>query len=258
MKLGKRNSAAWRNKSIGIPKRRKFNLAPPQFGYGYDPKRSSRRPMPPNAEIKWYDQTGTSAFTSAGSALPTRCSIASLNLIASGNEGATRIGNKITVTKLNFRYFVGTSDGSSATFNDLISGDHYFRTMIFIDTQSNGGVPNFSDVFEEYPDGTGSDQFSIFNSLRETGRFKVLMDKVSHIPAYSPVYNTVTDHYHVPNRLCYEQASFKLNLPVVYSDAYPNGASIRNNNIFVMVFSSHASAAGFKFTYRSRLRYSDY
>ena len=45
-----------------------------------------------------------------------------------------------------------------------------------IDTQANGAFPNLTDVFEENP--TGGDQFDIYNSLRETGRYKILMDKV--------------------------------------------------------------------------------
>ena len=44
-----------------------------------------------------------------------------------------------------------------------------------IDTQANGAFPNLTDVFEENP--TGGDQFDIYNSLRETGRYKILMDK---------------------------------------------------------------------------------
>ena len=48
-----------------------------------------------------------------------------------------------------------------------------------IDTQANGAFPNLTDVFEENP--TGGDQFDIYNSLRETGRYKILMDKVLRI-----------------------------------------------------------------------------
>ena len=41
-----------------------------------------------------------------------------------------------------------------------------------IDTQANGAFPNLTDVFEEK--NPGGDQFDIYNSLRETGRYKNL------------------------------------------------------------------------------------
>ena len=56
-----------------------------------------------------------------------------------------------------------------------------------IDTQANGAFPNLTDVFEENP--TGGDQFDIYNSLRETGRYKILMDKVLRINELTPGWN---------------------------------------------------------------------
>ena len=45
-----------------------------------------------------------------------------------------------------------------------------------IDTQANGAFPNLTDVFEENSHWWRS--IDIYNSLRETGRYKILMDKV--------------------------------------------------------------------------------
>ena len=64
---------------------------------------------------------------------------------------------------------------SGSDFDDLKCETHYFRWILMIDTQANGAFPNLTDVFEENPTG---DQFDIYNSLRETGRYKILMDKV--------------------------------------------------------------------------------
>ena len=47
-----------------------------------------------------------------------------------------------------------------------------------IDTQANGAFPNLTDVFEENP--TGGDQL-ISTIPQETGRYKILMDKVLRI-----------------------------------------------------------------------------
>ena len=48
-----------------------------QFGPGYNPKVVSARPPPPNAEIKWYDQTGVSTFNNASS-VPVHAAVGSL------------------------------------------------------------------------------------------------------------------------------------------------------------------------------------
>ena len=46
-----------------------------QFGPGYNPKVVSARPPPPNAEIKWYDQTGVSTFNNASSSVPVHAAV---------------------------------------------------------------------------------------------------------------------------------------------------------------------------------------
>ena len=56
MMLGKRKqtTAPWKKGTLKKwPKEKRS-----QFGPGYNPKVVSARPPPPNAEIKWYDQTG--------------------------------------------------------------------------------------------------------------------------------------------------------------------------------------------------------
>ena len=56
MMLGKRkqnNSSVEKGTLKKWPKKKRS-----QFGPGYNPKVVSARPPPPNAEIKWYDQTG--------------------------------------------------------------------------------------------------------------------------------------------------------------------------------------------------------
>ena len=77
-----------------------------------------------------------------------------------------------------------------------------------IDTQANGAFPNLTDVFEENP--TGGDQFDIYNSLRETGRYKILMDKVLRINELTPGWNTQTNRWHAASRLQYFQKHVNL------------------------------------------------
>ena len=103
-----------------------------------------------------------------------------------------------------------------------------------IDTQANGAFPNLTDVFEENP--TGGDQFDIYNSLRETGRYKILMDKVLRINELTPGWNTQTNRWHAASRLQYFQKHVNLDLPIQFSDQYGNLASV-NNNICMIILS---------------------
>ena len=63
----------------------------------------SARPPPPNAEIKWYDQTGVSTFNNASSSVPVHAAVGSLNLISQGDQGDNRNGQKIMVRSIDLR-----------------------------------------------------------------------------------------------------------------------------------------------------------
>ena len=125
-----------------------------------------------------------------------------------------------------------------------------------IDTQANGAFPNLTDVFEENP--TGGDQFDIYNSLRETGRYKILMDKVLRINELTPGWNTQTNRWHAASRLQYFKKHVNLDLPIQFSDQYGNLASVRNNNICMIILSGADSNTQMTYNYRSRIRFSDY
>ena len=142
-----------------------------QFGPGYNPKVVSARPPPPNAEIKWYDQTGVSTFNNASSSVPVHAAVGSLNLISQGDQGDNRNGQKIMVRSIDLRGTVEVAKHSGSDFDDLKCETHYFRWILMIDTQANGAFPNLTDVFEENP--TGGDQL-ISTIPGETGRYKNL------------------------------------------------------------------------------------
>ena len=162
MMLGRGNKQQLRGKRYTekVAKKKKS-----QFGPGYNPKVVSARPPPPNAEIKWYDQTGVSTFNNASSSVPVHAAVGSLNLISQGDQGDNRNGQKIMVRSIDLRGTVEVAKHSGSDFDDLKCETHYFRWILMIDTQANGAFPNLTDVFEENP--TGGDQFDIYNSLRK-------------------------------------------------------------------------------------------
>ena len=232
-------------------------FAPKQFGAGYNPKAVSYRKPPPNLERKWSDTTGVfTSWVSAGGGLPSHAAVDSLVRIAQGDAGHNRQGNKIMVTNINLRATVECIENANNTFTDTTPGDVYFRWMLIIDTQANGAFPSITDIFEESP--SGGDQFDIFNSLLEAGRYKVLMDKFIRVPAAAPMYNGASGKTHVPNRLIHFKKSFKVNLPVHYSDGTANMASVRNNNIMMVIFNGHGTGANLGANYRARVRFTDY
>jgi len=227
-----------------------------QFGPGYNPKRVSNRKPPPNAELKWNDTTGiVNTWVAAGGGLPWHSAVDSLVRISAGDEGFQRNGQKITVKKLTIRGTVEANQNSNATFTDTTPGEVYFRWMIFVDTQSNGAFPTVTDIFEENP--TSGDSFDIYNSLRESGRYKVLMDKFLRVNQAHPMYNTSSGHTHVGNRLTHFKKTINLNMPITYSDTTSNLAAVRNNNIFMVIFNGHGST-NLSYNYRCRVRFTDY
>ena len=84
MMLGRGNKQQLRGKKGTLKKWPKKKRS--QFGPGYNPKVVSARPPPPNAEIKWYDQTGVSTFNNASSSVPVHAAVGSLNLISQGDQ----------------------------------------------------------------------------------------------------------------------------------------------------------------------------
>ena len=185
-----------------------------QFGPGYNPKVVSARPPPPNAEIKWYDQTGVSTFNNASSSVPVHAAVGSLNLISQGDQGDNRNGQKIMVRSIDLRGTVEVAKHSGSDFDDLKCETHYFRWILMIDTQANGAFPNLTDVFEENPTG-GINSISTIPS--ETGRYKILMDKVLRINELTPGWNTQTNRWHAASRLQYFQKHVNLDLPIQFS-----------------------------------------
>lgn len=229
-----------------------------QFGPGYNPKAVSLRRSPPNAELKWCDTTNlVTTWVSAGNGLPSHAAIDSLVRISQGDTGYQRNGNKITVKKLTIRGAVEAYQNSNTTFTSTTPGEVWFRFMVMIDTQANGAFPNpITDVFEETP--TGADQFDIYNSLTETGRFKVLMDKFLKVSQAVPMYNNSSGHTHVGNRVTHFKKTINnMNLPIHYSSGTSDMGAIRNNNIFVIVFNGH-DGTNLGFNYRARIRFTDY
>lgn len=132
---------------------------------------SSGRP-----EIKVVD--GLAATPGANTlTLNTTGQITPVNLIASGSGFNNRIGRKIDMQSLHLNG-VCVQTGTATTTND------YARICIVYDRQTNGAIPNFSDIFTNYSQSsvTSSSAFSGINP-DERERFVVLADFRLVLPA---------------------------------------------------------------------------
>ena len=85
------------------------------------------------------------------------------------------------------------------------------------------------------------------------------MDKVLRINELTPGWNTQTNRWHAASRLQYFQKHGNLDLPIQFSDQYGNLASVRNNNIcmIILYLSGADSNTQMTYNYRSRIRFSD-
>ena len=69
------------------------------------------------------------------------------------------------------------------------------------------------------------------------------MDKVLRINELTPGWNTQTNRWHAASRLQYFQKHVNLDLPIQFSDQYyGNLASVRNNNICMIILSGRADS----------------
>lgn len=248
--LGKRKTSyAYRRP----PPKRMYRGASP-YGSGYNPKAVSRRTPPPNAEKKYSDTSGATQLlaNAATSSWPAYTHIQSFNQIAQGDGMNGRNGNKITVTSFTLRMEVGIDRNTDASWSGLVSSDTPFRIVLYIDTQHNGAGPTIDDFFQDEP--TSTEQLFVFNKLEETGRFKVLMDKMIVVQNQAVVYDGTNLHSTGGTKVF--KKHFKLDLPIMYGDSTNNLASIRTNNIGMFVMSKSDDHR--TFSIRARLRYYDY
>ena len=159
------------------------------------------------------------------------------------------------VRSIDLRGTVEVAKHSGSDFDDLKCETHYFRWILMIDTQANGAFL----IWQMY-----SKKIPLVRSIRylqfpqETGRYKILMDKVLRINELTPGWNTQTNRWHAASRLQYFQKHVNLDLPIQFSDQYGNLASVRNNNICMIILSGADSNTQMTYNYRSRIRFSDY
>ncbi len=103
----------------------------------------------------------------------------SLGIISQGAASTQRVGRKIVMTKILFRYSISTDGALSSTAGSAI------RVMLIQDKQCNGAQATASEVFEN------SAQWSSFYNLNNKGRFRTLYDSMT--AGYKTVMKSTSD-----------------------------------------------------------------
>ncbi len=196
-------------------------------------------------ELKFFDQDIDDAvIVSAGTVFLNSDTEASLIRIAEGNGESGRIGRKITIKSINWRFTVDVpeADGVANPANsDTV------RVILYLDKQTNGSAATILGILE-----TAS--FQSFNNLSNSKRFRTLMDRTYTLNVKAGGSNGTTSDW-AQNRI--DDTFFKkVNIPIEYDNSATTGAlsTIRSNNIGLLLISGTGTAG---FQSKMRLRYSD-
>ncbi len=193
-------------------------------------------------ELKFHDlDIDDGTVTAAGTIAQVSC-----NIIAQGNTESERIGRKLTIRKVNWKYEVriaAVQDQADPPNGDLV------RVILYQDKQANGATALVADILE-------TADYQSFRNLANQGRFNILMDRTHNVgQQLSAVDGTNTAAYPIVHAGPY---SFNkaCAIPIEYDNSATTGVitSQRSNNLGVLTI-SQAGVAGF-FS-KMRLRFSD-
>ncbi len=189
-------------------------------------------------ELKFHDvDLDDAVIAAAGTVTP------SINLIAQGVTESTRVGRKCTLKRIGWKYTIELPEADAvATPN----ASDLTRIIMFLDKQCNGATAAVTDILE-------TADFQSFNNLANSGRFRILMDKVvtlNHMTLASDGAGLVSSS----NRLASGSFYKTCNIPLEFSATTGAITEIRSNNVGVLLL---ARQTGLVFTSKIRLRFSD-
>lgn len=184
-----------------------------------------------NEELKFQEAE------SLGGTLPAIGSVDNLVPIGQGITNSTRIGNKITVKRIQLKCILtGSVLVGAADQNDPI------RVCIVQDKESDGAEPTYANVF-------GSSVYNFQNLNSFPKRFKILYDKTIVLS----VQDTTTDDYITPSPWIELDKKYKRGINVYFDGA--NATDVQRNSLFLMMKSDSANQPTVYF--RTRVSYTD-
>ncbi len=192
-------------------------------------------------ELKFHDLDVLDALIAVGGTIAED----SVLTIAQGTTESQRIGRKLTVHSINWRFDMRLP--STAVVTDT---SDVVRIILYLDKQTNGAAATVTGILE-------TANFQSFNQLANKSRFRTLMDRTYVIECKAGSGRGSTD------TLSYGEAREddtlflkNLKIPIEYDNSVTTGVitSIRSNNIGVLTLSEGGLVA---FTSKMRIRFAD-
>ncbi len=192
--------------------------------------------MGKSGENKFFDTLrGSQAANAAGTIIdPSLC------LIPQGVTESTRVGRKCVIKSLHLKGELRLPNFAAGDQCDL------FRLIIYVDKQTNGAAATASDILE------ASVTLHSFRNLANSGRFRILLDKVYPMNSQAGEGNGTTFVFNEFLRSL--NINKKLNLPLEFSCTTDAITELRSNNIGVLGVSHGGYAT---ISYKARVRFSD-
>lgn len=172
-------------------------------------------------ELKFHDLDVDDTVVSTGGTIAEDSCLT----IVQGDGESERIGRKVTVKKVNWRYTVK----AIAQTNTAIGNDTC-RVILYVDKQTNGLTAAVLDILE-------TADYQSYRNLSNKGRFVILMDRTHDVNTVAASGQSASDETSAANySFTFNKA---LNLPIEYDNTAGTGAitTMRSNNIGVLTIS---------------------
>lgn len=187
-------------------------------------ERPYKRPMArrsPRGELKFFDNAVTKEPVLVGGDM-----FATVNGIAQGTGENQRIGRRITIRSVQWRWVVHMDQ--LILQNTPNSGDN-IRLILFIDKQCNGAGAAVIDILETL-------SWQSFRNLANSDRFDILMDKQYDMAYLTQSQNASDDLF---GQSGFSKNRFfdidNLNIPIEFDGTDGLIGEITSNNISIMV-----------------------
>jgi hypothetical protein len=202
-------------------------------------------------ELKFQDGIELSASSVTGAYAMFRATAGGWT-IATGTGESDRIGRKILVKKVSFRFKIYSAEVGVATAsaNEL----QKIRVMVVLDKQANGVGGTLTDVLDTSPI---TDTTEAFNNLANKNRFVVLMDK--KMPWVPPMFDGAGTATYAAKQVQFDFTKKFNNLPIEFSGIAGAQTEVASNQIIVLTTEASSAASSITPTIQwfSRVRFVD-
>ncbi len=187
-----------------------------------------------SGEVKFHDvDHDDAAIATGGTVIPT------VAIIAQGVGESERIGRKITVSKIHWRYDLELATSTNINDSDIV------RVIMFQDKQCNKATAAVLDILE-------TADFQSFRNLSNVGRFNILLDRSFNLNFLAGAGNgTSNDGATVVRGYTFYK---NCSIPMEYNAGTGGITEITSNNIGTLLISKRGNGI---MTSKIRLRFTD-